>query len=162
MNGQYYMPARNCQMHFYKYSLTAISEKAQSELEELMELRGDQTGSNNYIAVFIKMLQINLQRIKQMINLENISDFQSAIAKPPRSNQSASINVTTSTGKTGYLDKLIKDDGEQFPNELTYSAGENKGYPKEGGKRNKKKNRKGKGKGKGNSKVNAKGKVKDK
>ena len=69
MNGKYYMPARHCQMHFYKYSLTTISEKAQSELEELMEARGDKDGSDNYIAVFIKMLQINMRRIEERINI---------------------------------------------------------------------------------------------
>ena len=58
MNGQFYMPAHECQMHFYKYSQATISEKAQAELEELMEQRGDDPGSN--IAVFLNMLQINL------------------------------------------------------------------------------------------------------
>ena len=122
------MPTRDCQMHFYKYSLTTVSEKAQAELEELIDQRGDNTGSNNYIAVFIKMLQINLQRIEERINIENIADSTSAIAKPPRTNKFANINITTSTNKPGYLDKLIKDDDDEFPNKLTYSAGGSEGY----------------------------------
>ena len=58
--------------------------------------------------------------------------------------------------KTGYLDKLIKDDGEQFPNKLTYSARENEGHAKESGKRNKNKNRKGNGQGSNASNKNDK------
>ena len=131
------MPARHCQMHFYKYFLTTVSEKAQSELEELMEARGDKDGSANYIAVFIKMLQINMRRIEERINIENIADDTSAMAKPARNNQSANINITTSTNKSPYLDKLIKDDDDKFP----YTADGNENQPKETPKRNNRNNR---------------------
>ena len=99
-----------------------------------MEAIGDRDGSDNYIAVFIKMLQINMRRIKERINIENIADDTSAMAKPVRNNQSVSINVTTATDKSPYLDKLIKDDDDEFP----YTADGNENQPKETPKGNNK------------------------